>query len=442
MAEKRTSPERSAATGRRKHPATIDLTATELPPAPATADVPPAAPAPPPSEPPPTQASMHQPQEPATAPPEPDAPPAAASPPDRTRAPSPALIGGAAGAGVVLLVLLVIWALDVLPVRTVTVADNSAQVAALERQIRDLQSRPAPMLDSKTIDALGQRIGRIESSLAALPPGDADVADKLAAADSALKSLGVALAAINKRGDDIAANTANANARADAAEKAVTDLRASLSDVAKSAAAGVPAGDVDALQKRIAALEQSAKEARSEIAKTAAADTAARLALSASALRTAVFTGAPFSAELHQVKSLGASAQALTPLDAFAATGVPSAGVLANELHAVIPAMLKLSGAQAPPGGFLEKLEANASRLVRIRPVDAPPGDDTAAVLARIEIAAAKADIVAALIDLGKLNDATRAPAQAWIEKAKARQAALAATRALVVDTSRALGKP
>ena len=78
---------------------------------------------------------------------------------------------------------------------------------------------------------------------------------------------------------------------------------------------------------------------------------------------------------------------------------------------------------------------------MRIRPVDAPPGDDAPAVLARLELAAAHNDIAGALNDLGKLPDATRAPAQAWMKKANERQAALTAARAFVVETARALGK-
>ena len=128
------------------------------------------------------------------------------------------------------------------------------------------------------------------------------------------------------------------------------------------------------------------------------------------------------------------------PLAPFAAPGVPTPAVLAQELRALLPAMLNISGAQAPEGGFLERLQANAGKLVRVRPVDAPPGDDASAVLARIEIDAAKADIAAALADLGKLADATRAPAQAWFAKAQARQAALAAARQYAADTARALG--
>ena len=95
-----------------------------------------------------------------------------------------------------------------------------------------------------------------------------------------------------------------------------------------------------------------------------------------------------------------------------------------------------MSGAQAPAGGFLERLEANAGKLVRIRPVDAPAGDDASAVLARIEIEAAHADIAGALVDLGKLDAAVRAPAQDWIAKAQARQAALAAARQLAAEAT------
>ena len=79
---------------------------------------------------------------------------------------------------------------------------------------------------------------------------------------------------------------------------------------------------------------------------------------------------------------------------------------------------------------------------MRIRPVDAPPGDDASSVLARIEIAAARGDIAAALADLGKLSDAARAPAQSWIAKANSRQAALAAAQQFAASSASALAKP
>jgi hypothetical protein len=261
--------------------------------------------------------------------------------------------------------------------------------------------------------------------IAKLPKADTGMADRLTAAENAMKSLGIALAAVNRRTDDITGT--------------VNQMRASLQDILKTNAAGPNSAELDALQKRIATLEQSAKSARADIARTASADSAARLALSAAALRDAVISGAPFTAELAQAKAFGADEKDLAPLASFAENGVPSAQSLAQELRALLPAMLKVYGTQAP-SGFLERLEANAGRLIRIRPVDAPPGDDAPSVLARIEIDAAKADISAALADINKLDEATRAPAQAWIAEAQARQAALAEARIFAVDAARALG--
>ena len=412
MADKRTTPEvpegaqqaapQDAGSGprRRKRVApTIDLTATEMP-------SPEAAP-PPRSDPPPAPAQ---------------------EPPAEARSGGPislaTLVAGVAGAATVTLVLVALWLAGLLPVRTVVSTDTGAQVS----------------VDTKAIDALTLRVSKIEGTISKLPAGDAGVAERLAAADSAMKSLGIALTALNRRSDDTAATASQARERADAAAKAVTNLRASVQDAAKNSSAGISPAELDALQKRMAALEQSAKSARDDIAKASSADIAARLALSAAGLRDAVASGAPFAAELAQAKSLGTDDKTLAALAPFATAGVPTAPALAQELRALLPAMLKISGAQAPEGGFLERLQANAGKLVRVRPVDAPPGDDASAVLARIEIDAAKADIAAALADLGKLADATRAPAQAWFAKAQARQAALAAARQYAADTARALG--
>ena len=418
MADKRTTPEapegaqqaapqagdQAAAQGpRRKKRAapTIDLTATETPPPEAASPLKPD-PQPPAQEPPADTAGTKH-----------GGPISMAT-----------LAAGVAGAVTVTLVLFALWLPGLVPVRYVATTDTSVQAPA----------------DSKAIDALTQRVSKIEAAISKLPASDASVTERLAATDNAMKSLGIALTALNRRSDDIAATASQARERADAAAQAVAELRASVQEAAKNSSAGISPGELDALQKRIAALEQSAKAARDDIARASSADIAARLALSAAGLRDAVASGAPFAAELAQAKLLGADDKVLVPLAPFAAAGVQTAPALAQELRALLPAMLKISGAQAPEGGFLERLQANAGKLVRVRPVDAPPGDDASALLARLEIDAVKADIAAALTDLGKLADATRAPAQAWINKANARQAALAAARQYAADTARALG--
>ena len=276
MADKRTTPEAPEGApqaaperSRRKKRAapTIELTATEVPP--------------------PQQAAA----------PQPDPPPAAEEPaPGKTAAAETqpartgvtfgvaALTGGAAGLAGALLVLLGLYVAGLVHPATSTTTTTQAA-------------------DSKAIDALAQRVGALETEIKNLPPGDAGVAARLAAAESAMKSLGVALAALSRRNDDIAANAGQARERADAAQKAIAELRASVQDAAKTSSAGITPAELEALQSRIAALEQSTKLARDDIAKASSADVAARLALSAASLRDAVTSGAPFSAELTHGQS-------------------------------------------------------------------------------------------------------------------------------------------
>jgi len=322
---------------------------------------------------------------------------------------APALAGALVGAAAVAVVLAALWLAGALTPRSVA------------------------SVDSGQVDALAQRVTKIEGILAKIPANDPTVSERLSAADNAMKSLGIALTALNKHSEEAVAGANDARARADAAEKAVTQLRSSVQDLSRNTSAGLSSTDIDGMQKRLEALEQAVK--------SAPVDAAARLALSAAVLRDAVASGAPFAAELNEARSLGADEKALNLLAPFAATGLPTAAALGKELSALIPAMQKASGGQTQAGGFLERIEANASKLVRIRPVGAPEGDDASAVLARTKTEAEHADIDGALADLAKLNAATRAPAQGWIEKARARQAALAAARQLAGETAHSLGR-
>jgi len=374
-------------------PPTIDLTVTEMPAGAA---------GPQQSEPPPTAS------EPPPAAQEPRSIPAQKAPPATSGSLS-RYIAGAAGAVTMTVILFGLWLTDLLPVRYEATPGSTQQLAA----------------DSKAIDAFSQRVSKIEESISKMQASG----ERLTAAENTLKS----------QSDAAVANAAQGRARADEAMAAVNDLRASI-DATKSSSGGISATDFDTLQQRIAVLEQSAKAAREEIAKTSSRDSAARQALSAAALRDAVVSGAPFAAELAQAKSLGAIDKEISVLEPFAATGIPSPAALAQELHNLLPAMVNLAGAQAPQGGFLERLQANAGKLVRIRPVDAPPSDDPLAVLSRIENDVAKSDVAAALADLGKLPNPIRAPAQDWISKAQAREGALKAARQYAAAAARAIG--
>src|SRR6185369_9727239 len=109
-------------------------------------------------------------------------------------------------------VLGTLWFAGAVPVRYVASSDSSAQISAP---------------DDRAVDAIAQRITRIEGALARLPANDPGVAERLSAADNAMKSLGIALTALNKRNDEVAA-------RAEAADKAITELRDSVQGLSRT----------------------------------------------------------------------------------------------------------------------------------------------------------------------------------------------------------------
>ncbi len=120
---------------------------------------------------------------------------------------------------------------------------------------------------------------------------------------------------------------------------------------------------------------------------------------------------------------------------------MPTAAALARELTALTPSLLQAAGAPGPRQRISGQAAASAEKLVRIRPLDEVAGSDPAAIVARIEVKAARADLAGALAELAKLPDAARAPAEAWIKQAQARAAAIDASRKLAADALSGLGK-
>ena len=447
---------------RGRTPPTIDLTATEVASEPLAQ--PPTDPAP---EPPPASPPEPAPAEPAHAADASDPPPAAApeapqaehprqaqteQPSAQNRGPWPptersrALVaGGLAGVGASVVILVALWLFGAFAPRDDSAA-LAAKVAALDTQVRDLAARRAPAVDAKTVEDMRARIdvidaglrrvddrlARAESTLATprSAPTDPAVLERLGAAESMQRALNATIGDLRQRVDDVATTARDAKSRADAAPQADANLR----------------NEVEALTARVTALQQAERTTDQRIdqsmAGASAADRAVRLAFVAGALRAAAERGAPFAAELATAKTLGADAAALAPLEPFAAVGVPSADTLARDVDKLEPAMMAAATPASRDGGILDRLQANAERLVRVRPVGDTPGDDPAAGLARATAKAHRGDIAGALAEVERLPPAVKAPAADWIKAAQARTAALDAARQLVAGSLAALGKP
>jgi hypothetical protein len=311
-------------------------------------------------------------------------------------------LGGAIGA---LLVLLALWLTGALSGGREPMADLSPQLAAIEKRLNDLAARAVPATaDTKALDDVASRMAKLESAQAASRPPATDpvVLGRLTATENAAKA--------------VVDNMAGLSRRADAIDAALRDTN----------------GKIDKLAAMLADVQATARQA------AAGSDRASRFAVAASALRGAVERGDPFTGELAVVKPLTPDAAAIAALEPFAASGVPTNAALGREL-AVIVHGLPHAEAQTNSGNFIDRLSANAEKLVRIRPVGEARGDDRDAILSRIEQCAARGDIDGAMAELAKLPSDLRAPAQGWMAKVEARNKAQEASRKLSADAVAAL---
>jgi hypothetical protein len=283
-----------------------------------------------------------------------------------------------------------------------------------------------PQVDAAAIDGLATRVAGVESRVAkpAASAPDPAVNSRIEALEKSLAALRGELAAVRAQSEKLAA--------------AVNDVK---STPRESSSAPV---DLSAINERIAQLERAMRAQASEVAQESAKpadDVPLRRLVAAALLDVSVRHGDPYTAALAAVKSLADNADALKPLDGFAATGVPSANALSRELLTLVPKLSPPAPENSATGsGIVDRLQAGAAKLVRIQRTDTV-GNDRGAVVARATAAALHNDLTVARRELNTLAPADRAAAQTWLDKADARDAALAASRQFATDAMAALAK-
>jgi hypothetical protein len=284
----------------------------------------------------------------------------------------------------------------------------------------------APSVNSAALDDLAARIASVENKTGKPAPAAPDTAT-LARLDALEKS------ATALRGD-------LSGLRAQS-EKLAADVSAVKSAPRDSATAP----DLTAIDARIAGLERAARAQSAAIAQEGAKpadDVPLRRVVAAALLDVLVRIGDPYPAALAAATSLAAHPDDLKPLDGFAATGVPNPALLCRELLALVPKLTPPLQENSTAGNSLvDRLQAGAAKLVRIERTDAV-GNDRGNVVARVTAAALRNDVNEARRELNTLEPADRAAAQGWIDRADARDAALAVSRKFAAEAMTALAKP
>lgn len=288
-----------------------------------------------------------------------------------------------------------------------------------------VQAPPAtPQVTSAAVDALSGRVAAVEAR-AGKPVADPAMAARIDALEKSATSL---------RSD-----VANLRAQSDKTANALNDAKSAPS---------TSAPDIAALNDRIAQLERASKSERAELAQQgekiadakAKDDKPLRFVVAAALLDVAVRHGDPYQSQLSAARSLAAKPDMLKPLDTFASSGIPTPVALSRDLLNIVPKLSPPAEVQTGGTGIVERLQAGASKLVRIERTDGV-GNDRGAIVTRVTAAALRNDFVEARRELKTLPEADRAPAQAWLDKADARDAALAASRKFADDAMADLAK-
>jgi hypothetical protein len=296
--------------------------------------------------------------------------------------------------------------------------------------IQPASAPPAPQL-STAIDALTARVAGLEPKVGK-PVPDPAAAARTETLEKTVAALRAELAATRAQGDKLAS--------------AINDVKSA------PRGDGAVSPDISGLDERIAKIESQMRTQGAEIAQQGskladakpADDMALRRLVAGALLDVLVRIGDPYPAALAATKALAPSPDALKPLDQFAEKGVPNAGKLSSELLALVPKLLpaaQQNNATTTGTGIVERLQAGAAKLVKIERTDTA-GSDRGAVVARITAAALRNDFNEARRELKTLEPADRAAAQSWLERADARDAALAASRQFATEAMAALGKP
>jgi hypothetical protein len=307
--------------------------------------------------------------------------------------------------------------------------------------------QPAPSGPKiSAVDELTARVAGLESK-SGKPASDPAAAARLDAVEKSLNASRAELASLRAQSDRLASAM-------NEAKSAPRDAAGAIDRSADHLSADHLSADLLALNERIAQIERAGRAPGADAAQPVqpaepiqpakADDVPLRRLVAAALLDVAVRHGDPYTAALSAAKSLAPNPDDLKPLDEFSAIGVPNPALLSRELLTLVPKLSPTPAQDNPTtgtGGLVDRLQAGAAKLVRIERTDGT-GNDRGAVVARVTAAALRNDFVEARRELNTLAPADRAAAQGWLDKAAARDAALAASRQFAADAMTALAKP
>jgi len=295
-----------------------------------------------------------------------------------------------------------------------------AHLAAISGKIADLQA------------SLGGEIAELRKSL------PADAAEKLAAADEAIRSLGRELsnirseqARVTQKAETAKADTDRISGVTAAAKEEVARLAAVVGELRSSVESQLKtfarpadvAAAVDPITSKVAEIEQNVQTIASN--EQSRQQNAERIVLSLelSNLKRALDRGQGqgYATELEEVQKASTGQLDLAPLERFKDTGVATPAELKAQFRPLINAVID-ADLEPADGSVMDRLLAGAKSVVRVRRVSHDAEDtSTEAIVARMEAAIDEGRLGDVLAQAKLLPQRARVPIEDWLTKVTAR---------------------
>ena len=333
-------------------------------------------------------------------PPVEDKPRAAAPEPAPRRSGASSLLAGVAGAVVALAIA---GGLQYAGVLGSLSGQENERIAALEAQLagtkQDIQALANRPDDTSGLQELRNEFAALKTQV----DGDDGTAQALNGLDERLKTVETAVSDADRNGATVA----------DLA--ALSDKVAGLEALVKSA------GETSSANEgRLAMMEQSVSGLNSKVEAQAEQPRIA-LAVAATALKSSIERGAPFSAELETLATIAPDAPELAKLKPYADKGVPTREDIAAQMNGVADAIISAGTPVNPDAGYIDQIWQSARSLVQVRPVGAVSGTGVPEIVARMEAAVVAGDYKKALAEYDSLPEQAKAAGAGFAETMRAR---------------------
>jgi hypothetical protein len=297
--------------------------------------------------------------------------------------------------------------------RLASLEEQTKAIAALKSEQMRLAAEAKTLQARASAPDVAERIGKLETALAALSPPGVNVgaadAEKLAAKLADVEKLSAEAGAAKATAAKIERTLAAVKTEVDGLRRGVEALKGTVEE---------------AIPDKLASVERDLRAVKKTEGARAAGTQRVLLVLEIANLKRALERGDSYVRELEAAKRTAAGAVDLAALDHSSATGVPTLGTLAKEFNGVASAALDAE-AEQPDASVLDRLMAGARSVVRLRKTHYTADDASVeATLARMEAALKDGNLGEVLAQSKRLPPKAAGAAAGWLNRLEARYAA------------------